>query len=617
MRALALVVAALLAGTAPLTAQDSLVTRARSLVLAGAHQEAADLFRLALRQAPNNAALLGETVDALEACGQWQAAVPFLDQLLALTPDDPRRLRQRGLFAAWAGDRPMALARLRAALALRPDDPDQIVALADVLSWEPSGRAEAATLFARGLAASPSHLPLLLGHADLLSWSAGTRGQAAVKYAEALVIEPNSLRARVGQANLRAWGGDPAGALPLYDQALRLAPTDLAALRGRGGALNQLGRYQVARRVLRQAHEVSRSDVGTIQELATAELALSNPLAARRVLDRAPARSMPVIETLRDSTRRALSSSIEVGVSATSRQRQLDHQSGHLRLTLAPAVPVRVHLSAEPGRYREVGTQRRGDAFGAGLSVATPQLRAAMSARVRTLAGVDESQWDGGGLVGWSPSRRVSLTAGWQRRPVEESRLSTFGGEVDGEMHGPVHSDLASGLVEVRDILGRFDAKGEVVLGAYTGRGLQQNERLSGGFEAGATLRRSGPWLRVGYATQATQYQFNAELAEGTPAAQVGGYFSPRRHFLHQGVLQLSQRIGGRLLLEVDGRLGAQYVRAHAGQPLDDRLAAAVNTHLSWRVTSGLDLDLRYLYLDAFDAFRMHQVRLLVRQMFP
>lgn len=617
MRATALLLAALLGGAAPLAAQDTLIVRARSLAQAGAHQEAANLFRLALRQAPNNAALLGETVDALEACGQWREAVPLLDQLLTLTPADARRLRQRGLFAAWAGDRPTALGRLREAVALRPADPEAIAALAEVLSWNPAEREEAAALFERGLAASPNHPGLLLGHADLLSWSKEGRGQAEAHYAEVLALDPGNARARVGLANLRAWGGDPAGALPIYDQVLRQAPTDVAALRGRGGALNQLGRHEVARRILREAHDLAPADAGTIQELATAELALGNPLGARRALTAVGAVSTPAIRSLRDSTRRALASSIEFGLSVTGRQRQLDRQAAHVRLTLAPAAPLRVHFSAEPGRYREPAGDHRGDAFGAGLAVATPRFRAAVSGRMRTLAGVSENQWDGGGVLGWSPDRRVALTAAWQRNPVEETRLSTFGGAVEGEMHGPVHSELATGTLDVREILGRFDVKGEVVLGTYGGSGLLRNERLSGGVEAGVTLRRTGPWLRAGYATQATQFQFNAAEMAGSSPAMVGGYFSPRRHFLHQGVLQLSHRIGGQFLIEVDGRLGAQYVRARPGDPLDDRVAAVVNTHLSWRVTSGMDLDLRHLYVDAFDAFRMHQLRFAVRQMFP
>jgi len=62
---------------------------------------------------------LASVVDSLEAAGEWRNAIAPLDRLLELVPTDPARLRQRGLFAAWSGDRKRGVVLLRRAVAQR------------------------------------------------------------------------------------------------------------------------------------------------------------------------------------------------------------------------------------------------------------------------------------------------------------------------------------------------------------------------------------------------------------------------------------------------------------------------------------------------------------------
>jgi hypothetical protein len=121
--------------------------------------------------------------------------------------------------------------------------------------------------------------------------------------------------------------------------------------------------------------------------------------------------------------------------------------------------------------------------------------------------------------------------------------------------------------------------------------------------------------MRFGYEFRGSTFDYFADTLSADPSLR-GGYFSPHRFVMHLGVVQLSQRLGDRLTLEFDARAGTQEVRIAAESLPDSRAASAFNAHAAWRLTRSTDLDLRYLYVDAFDAFRMKDLRVALRQHF-
>ncbi len=563
-------------------AQDTTVERARALARAGEFHQAADLYQLAVRQSAPDPGLLGEAVDALEACGRWREAVPHLDRLLELVPQDARRHWQRGLYAAWAGDRDAGLRHLRRAVTLRPDDATYLGSLGEVLSWRHDGRAEAAQAFQR-----------------------------------ALVLDPLERRSQVGTANLLAWAGRPAEALARYDEVLQHHPQDHPALAGKGAALQQLGRHREARRVLQQAQSVAPGDRGVLVGLARTELALGSPREARRHLDSlsGAADQDREVTALRDSIRRALRGSIEVGSELTDRGDQLDRRSAHLRLVVAPADPVRVSVTLAPTSYRDQTGTSDGHTIGAGLALRGSRLGLTGDLRRRDL-GISGPAWDGGGAMRWAVAPKLIVEGGWRRTPVEETRGAALGVAGGSGSTGPVHADLASASVQVQDFLGRLTGRASLTVGEYRGLGWSRNGHVGGTAEVTLRVRASQPHLRLGYGFRGAQFDHDASGGPGQGGAPGTGYFSPRRYFLHQGVLQVSHRLAPAVSVELDARAGGEAVRARPGEAMSRRLALVGYTRLAARVSGGMDLELGYLYVDALDAFRLHQVRVAVRQYF-
>lgn len=561
-------------------AQDTTVERARALARAGEFHQAADLYQLAVRQSAPEPGLLGEAVDALEACGRWREAIPHLDRLLLLAPLDARRHWQRGLYAAWEGDRDTGLRHLRRAVALRPDDATYLGSLGEVLSWRYDGR-----------------------------------GEAADAFHQALALNPSERRSLVGTANLLAWTGRPSEALSKYDEILRADPQDHAALAGKGAALQQLGRHRETRLVLLRAQSVAPGDRGVLVGLARTELALGSPRTARRYLDSLPGAEGhdPEVTALRDSIRRALRGSIEVGSDLTDRGGQLDRRSAHLRLVMAPADPVRLSVTLAPTSFHDRSGASAGYVAGAGLAFRTRGIGLAGDLRRRDF-GIANPNWDGGASLRLELATRITIEGGWRRTPVEETRGAALG-TADGST-GPVHADLATASVQVQDFLGRLSGRASLLVGDYRGEGWSRNGHVGGTAEATIRLRASQPHLRVGYGFRGAQFDHDASSGPAEDGSSGAGYFSPRRYFLHQGVLQLSHRLAAAVSIELDARAGGEAVRARPGEVMSRRLAIVGYTRLAARVSGGMDLELRYLYVDALDAFRLHQVRVAVRQYF-
>lgn len=580
MRTLGLLATLLLAAPLGAQAPDTTLSRARALAEAGAWAQAADLYQQALATRPADPALLGEAIDALEACGRWRDAIPLLDRFLAESPGEARRQFQRGLFGAWAGDRDAGLSHLRRAVDRAPRNAEFLAGLGEVLSWRPADRAEAAQVIA-----------------------------------QALALDPGNVRAQVVAANLLAWTGRPAAALPGYEAILAEHPTLVAALAGKSGALEQLGRHQAAREALVAARTLAPDDGYLTARLARLELALGRPRAAASLLDGLEAAEAPEFRPVRDSVRRALRPYIELQGAAVARERQLDRRGAELAVVFAPHDALRVRLGAQPLEYRDgIAAVRRGGQYGGGLAWSSGS--AVISARVgyRDLGAATTATWVGGADAAWTAARGVRLEGKWQRLPVEESRRSAFGSFADGR--GPVLADLATvGLVLDRLPAG-IVLRADLLAGSHGGTGWARNDRLGASGEMTVGLRAAGPHLRVGYAARMESFAFSADTVQASVPERAGGYFSPDRYLLHQAVLQASHRLGGRLGWMLDARVGGESVRMAAGEASSRRTAVVVNAAVQARLTGQLDLEVAYLYLDAFDAFRMHQVRAGIRQFF-
>jgi tetratricopeptide (TPR) repeat protein len=603
----------LLAGArGPLAAQDSLASRARQLAASGDFREAASTWRLVLEARPDDRSALAGLVDALEAAGDWRNAIPPLDRLLELGAADPARLRQRGIYAAWSGDRERGLALLRRAVSQSPRDPVSLGALAQVLSWSPATRNEAAQRFAEALRYDSTSTGLLVGYADLLSWTPRTRGRAAGIYRRALAVRPGEPRARTGLANLLAWEGEPAGALLVYDSVLSDSPGHVDALRGRGAALNQLGRHGSAIATLERALALAPQDTAIAGELARAELGSGRFRSAR---ERLSGRVDPLFRGVADSALRATASAAEISGLVRGRKNQLD-LSRVLARTTGALGSLKLFAEYERSELRDGGAGFRSEGYGGGARIDHRGLALSAGGRARTVHGLGKSQWDGFLNLGWSLSKSVSVGAGAMRSPVEESRRSVQGELDGGQLRGAAHANLGHLTLSLADLPGPFDAEATLLAGRYTGQGLTPNRREAVDTRVGLVLNGSAPWIRIGYGFAASRFNYNADPVFAQAPSERGGYFSPAEYWRHQGILQMTQQLGSRAHWEADARLGREWVRQLDGAATASRNTAVVHSALTLRLGSRLDLGTRFLYVNAFDAFEMKELATVLKVYF-
>jgi hypothetical protein len=180
-------------------------------------------------------------------------------------------------------------------------------------------------------------------------------------------------------------------------------------------------------------------------------------------------------------------------------------------------------------------------------------------------------------------------------------------------VRGAVHAtNLRAGA---RLSLGMLESTVEGVSATINGENLDRNRRTGVSAMAMLAIRSHAPWVRVGYEFRSQRFDFNA-FDDTTNARHFGGYFSPRLDEVHHGVLQLSQRLGSRLVIEVDARTGREAVQMESNRPRESRSATVVYSHAAWRIAHTLDLDASYLYVNVFTAFRMQETRLAMRRFF-
>jgi hypothetical protein len=352
-------------------------------------------------------------------------------------------------------------------------------------------------------------------------------------------------------------------------------------------------------------------DPGTQLELARAEVGTGRFGSARERLGALG--DDPTVRELSDTTRRALAFGVETSGLARERLRQLDARGLRLRGWTPLIGGVRVRGEFEPVEFRDRAGSFRRDAFGVGVEWRGPSLVLGADGRIRDVEGLESTAWDLDGSARWRASEAIRLRVALSRRPIEETRRSVQGVLEAGLVRGAVQANLVEVGADLTDLPGPFDAWVTLLAGRYTGEGVSTNERLGVEADIGVLVRRGQPWVRLGYRFIGTRFDFNADTAVTPLPERRGGYFSPDEYWMSQGTVQLAHRFGSRVWWEVEGRLGAEGVRPVPGQTRDQRVAGGGSAHLRVRLTSGLDLDLRYLYLNAFDAFEMHEGRAALR----
>ncbi|HSA56813.1 MAG TPA: cellulose synthase subunit BcsC-related outer membrane protein, partial [Gemmatimonadaceae bacterium] len=314
-----------------------------------------------------------------------------------------------------------------------------------------------------------------------------------------------------------------------------------------------------------------------------------------------------------DSVRRATGVRLEVAALARDRSRQLD-AGGIGMSTSAPFGVARLGLSTMPVTFRDAAGSYSARRDGIDIQYGGPgRVQLVASGARWSVDRAGDAPWEGRLAAELAPAPRLSLLAEIARAVVQETRRSFPGPDDAALAPSGVHATTSrAGFATWWRAL---DLRASASIGRYEGAGLEPNERLGVDADAGLVVHSHAPWVRVGYAFRAQHFDYDAfDVSAG--ASRYGGYFSPDRHEVHLGVLQLSHRFGGALLLEFDGRLGGQQVRSVPGRLSDARVAVVTYTHAAWRLTRGLDLDVVFLHVDAFEAFRLNELRAGLRHTF-
>jgi hypothetical protein len=278
---------------------------------------------------------------------------------------------------------------------------------------------------------------------------------------------------------------------------------------------------------------------------------------------------------------------------------------------------LKLYGEYERSQLTDAGLGFRSEAYGGGARVDSRGFAALATGRMQTVQGLGAHQWDGSLDLRWRIVRGISVDGGATRSPVEESRRAVQGELDAGQERGVVHANLAHFTLALDHLPGPFDAEATVLAGRYTGLGLESNQRVAATSRIGLLISHSQPWLRIGYGFAASRFDYNADLGFAQTPTQRGGYFSPAAYWSHQGILQLSQRIGSRVRWEADARMGREWVRQMRGAGTTSRNTATANTSLTLRLNSVLDLESRFLYVNAFDAFELKEFSSVLKVYFP
>ncbi|MDT7951025.1 MAG: tetratricopeptide repeat protein [Acetobacteraceae bacterium] len=169
------------------------------------------------------------------------------DSVVVREPDTASRMHIAATAAA-AGQTDIALSMYEAAAAAAPDDPEVQARLVSMLL------------------------------------KAGKPGPAEQALSRALSRKPNNPVLLRWLGNLRLETGSAQEAMDVFDNLLSRDSKNLAALNGRGVALDLLGQHDAAQQVYRTARAIAPQDVQTANNLAVSYLLSDRPAQARDIL---------------------------------------------------------------------------------------------------------------------------------------------------------------------------------------------------------------------------------------------------------------------------------------------------------------------------------------------
>lgn len=580
---------------------------------------------------------------ALGSHPAWREAMPLLERLITLEPQNTAALYQLGLFKSWNGERKQALELLRRACAARNDNSEycgsyaevlswrsedrthaiaileQLLAanpknsslrlhLARVLSWDGANRARALQVYDEGLQLDPINAEMLVGSAEVLSWSPATRAQAVARYDEALRLKADDPRALTGRAQLLAWQGKTAEALQLYEQVLARDPHNPSALRGKAEILNWKGRYLEAQQLAEAATTAAPGDGRAQLELARADIGLRKYAAARDAIASVSGNPEQVLNDTRQEIHRGLGTWVEFGY-ADRRERDLAYDRFALSLSTPLAPGHRVTFSYQPTLF-DAGTQGfNTNYFSSAVdSDFTDKLSSHFQFGAETFNNAPVN-FDGGMHLRYKPVSSTALTIAFLREPVEESLISRRGLDLSSinAFQGQVRSNLASLGASYYNEQHKYDLSLDYTDGLYTGENLDANRRYSIGGQIGQAFRSDRPYIRLAYGANYTRFDHDAAIQNGMIVPRVtGGYFSPRRFLLNQGVLNISYRFANNFSVDARGTAGAQNVETITSRFSDTEFASSAGAHLFWRATPMNEFSLGFDYLNVFNAFNRH-----------
>lgn len=183
------------------------------------------------------------------AAGQLTDAWDKFQKLLERYPEEPQLLQVMGLAALKRGERETALAHVRKAVALAPDDAEALTLLG-WLDMEVAGDVETAITSYRKVTALKPDVPEAHNNLGVALKRKGELAEAVASFSRALELKPDFAQA----ASNRGWAYVDQGKWPAagadFERSLALQPKDEAALYGLARVRKELRDYSGAQEAL-------------------------------------------------------------------------------------------------------------------------------------------------------------------------------------------------------------------------------------------------------------------------------------------------------------------------------------------------------------------------------
>ena len=190
--------------------------------------------------------------------GQLREAEAFYREVLSREPDNADALHYLGVLAGQAGHHDAAIDLIRKSLAIRPDDSEARLNLANslalhALSLQRAGQSEQAiALLRESLSLEPQNADTCM-HLGIALHDAGKLDEAIAALRRAVELNPRSADAHNNLGNLLQEKGKLIEAVDCFGKSLLLRPEHAEALNNLGNALREQGRLDEAQSALRRA----------------------------------------------------------------------------------------------------------------------------------------------------------------------------------------------------------------------------------------------------------------------------------------------------------------------------------------------------------------------------